>query len=1199
MPDDVDDAAQQILPGERARATPGTSCPIVGIGASAGGIDALRRLLPKVDPSCRLAFIVVLHLDPDHKSLLAEVIGRSTSLPVAQIEDHTEIEPGHVYVIPPNAGLIIQDGRLLLTPPAVARWQRNVIDEFFTSLAREQGENAACVILSGTGSDGTVGLRAIKENGGLTLAQSEAEYDGMMRNAVSTGLVDFVLRAEEIPGKLAEYFDRLNGGGQQKGVSDPAEYLGPITALLRARTGHDFSNYKAQTIVRRVQRRMHILQTDEVSAFLDRLRRDNREVTLLFQDLLIGVTNFFRDPEAFAALEHQVIPHLFQGKGADDTVRVWVPGCATGEEAYSIAILLRECAPKSPSAPKLQIFASDIDEHALETARAGRYPAAISKDIPAYRLERYFMREDGTFRIATDLREICLFSSHNLLRDAPFSKLDLISCRNLLIYLNSELQNQLTPLFHYALEQNGFLFLGSSENVTRHPRLFHTVDKTHRIFKRRPLHERTVPHFPLTAPSASRREPPTRRQTSAVEPTLKTATERLVLDQFAPAYAVINSDGDLLQSSGRTGKYLELPSGTPDTNIFSMARPGLRLELRTGLQRAITSGQRVGRPKVTVGTNGGRQEIHLYIQPIRFGPPSEALYLIVFQDLGAVQLVADPETALPGEEGDQSRIHQLEAELRGSRERLQGTTEELESANEELKSSNEELQSMNEELQSTNEELETSKEELQSINEELQTVNSELHARVAELSRANNDMSNLLESTQIATVFLNRMLVVNSFTPAAKDLFRLVESDAGRPITDVRQRFECDTFRKDAEHVLRTLETVERRVNSSEKNTRYVMRMLPYRTAENVISGVVITFTDITGISAAEVRIEKLTRELRARIDELETILDLIPVGVMITGREDGSDVLINSYGARLLGAEQHHKGLKVSAPSFRLLEGGQELPRDSNPLEWAARHGETVSSWQGQLETENGDSTPVMISATPLFTENGAVRGAVAAIIDISRHKQAEDQQEFLLAELQHRVKNILATIGSLAMRLSDGRSVEAFNDSFLSRLGAMSRMHDLLACANWSGVSLRSILEMALEPYATADKANILLEGPEIRLGASAATTLGMIFHELATNASKYGALSAANGRVEARWGTLAAQPRDRQSVQLIWAEHGGPPVDGSRPAGFGMSLIARSVEYELTGKANLELAPKGLRCSVTFPVGENVDEMPPERG
>ena len=1021
----------------------------------------------------------------------------------------------------------------------------------------------------------------------------------MMRNAVSTGLVDFVLRAEEIPAKLAAYFGRIDGGRHREGMaSDPKNYIRPIVTLLRAHTGHDFSNYKEQTIARRVRHRMHVLQMDEVSAFLDRLRQDSREVTLLFQDLLIGVTNFFRDPEAFAALEHEVIPHLFEGKGADHTVRVWVPGCATGEEAYSIAILLRECASKTRGAPKLQLFASDIDEHALNVARLGRYPATIAKDIPAPRLERHFLREDGSYRIATDLREICLFSLHNLLRDPPFSKLDLISCRNLLIYLNGELQDQVIPLFHYALEQNGFLFLGTSENVTRHTRLFSTVDKSQRIFKRRSLVERALPHFPLTAPNEARQRL-LRRPPSAIEPTLKLTSDRLVLDRFAPAHVVINSEGDLLQSSGRTGKYLELPSGTPpDTNIFSMARLGLRPDLRTALQRAITSGRAVKRPNVMIGTTGGEQEIDLYVHPFRLTPQSELIYLVVFQDIGGIQTLIDPEAIIP-DGGDESRINQLEAELRASRERVETIAEELEASNEELKSRNEELQSMNEELQSTNEELETSKEEMQSVNEELQTVNTELHIRVAELSRANNDIANLLESTQIATVFLDRALVVKSFTPAAKDLFPLVESDAGRPIMDVRQQFECETFQADAERVLRTLEPVNRQVKSTEQDRRYIMRILPYRTADNAIGGVVITFTDITRISAAESRIEELTGDLRTRIDELETILDLIPIGIMITGSENPSQMMINSYGARLLGADLRHKGLKPISLSFRLFENDQELARDSYPFERAAHRGEAVIDWQGSLHSAAGHSTPVLISAMPLFANDGVVRGAVAAIVDMSRHRQAEDQQRYLLAELQHRVKNILATIASLATRLADGRRVESFNEAFLSRLEAMSRTHDLLASGNWSGITLRSLVETALEPYATAEKKNIVLGGPEIRMRPNAATTLGMIFHELATNASKYGALSSAHGRVEASWTMPAAEPGNQHSVQLTWAEHGGPPVDETRPAGFGTSFITRGVEYELAGSASVELVRPGLRCSITFPVAGNVEEMPLEKG
>ena len=1194
-----DESEETIPPAEPAEAhTPQVEapCPIVGIGASAGGLDALRRLFRDIAPGCGMAFVVVQHLDPHHGSLLAEVLDRSTSLPVTQIEDNAAVAPDHVYVIPPNAALTILDGRLLLAPPAAPRGQRNPIDEFFTSLAREQEENAACIILSGTGSDGTVGLRAIKEAGGLTLAQSEAEYDGMMRSAVATGLVDFILRVQDMPAKLADYFGHLtrheiDSEGAQRDIGDD---LGQITAILRAQTGHDFSDYKDRTIIRCVHRRMHVLQIDDMGAFIDRLRRDSLEVNLLFQDLLIGVTHFFRDPRAFDTLEHAVIPNLFRDKGPDDSIRVWVPGCATGEEAYSIAILLREHAPRADEKPKLQIFASDIDGHALDIARVGRYPASIAKDVPAARLERYFLREDGTYRIAGELREICLFSMHNLLRDAPFSKLDLISCRNLLIYLSSELQDRVIPLFHYALVPNGYLFLGTSENVTRHSRLFVANDKTHRIFHRRAHHDGRVPEFPLTTPEAGRPPSPTLRH-RAVEPSLRATAERQLLERFAPAYVVINAEGDLLQSSGRTGKYLELPSGAPDTNIFNMARPGLRLELRAAIHRAIGSGQLVVQPKVSIGANGGRQEIDLYVRPMHIGSSVDMTYLVVFQEIGGIKPVVDSDTTV-SEDAGETGAHQLEAELRATRERLQATTEELESSNEELKSSNEELQSINEELQSANEELETSKEEMQSINEELQTVNAELNARVEELSRTNNDMNNLLESTQIATVFLDRTLTVKSFTPAAKDVFWLVESDIGRPIMHVRSRFDVDTIQEDAERVLRTLATTERPVTSHEGDTRYMMRMLPYRTVDNIINGVVMTFTDITRSSAAEVRIAELAHELRARIDELEIILDLVPVGVMIAQSDGAPAAMINTYGARLLGAEERHKGLRTAVMPFRLFEGGEELPRERQPLERAMRAGETVSNWQGLLRNERGRSVPLMISATPLFDDDGKIRGGVSAMVDISLHKHAEAQQQFLLNELQHRVKNILAAISSLATRMSrEQRSVDDFVDAFLGRLGAMGRTHDLLTDGAGSGATLKSLVEAALVPHLAAGKVEILLDGPDVRLPSDTATTLGMVFHELATNASKHGALSKPGGRIKVSWTLRHGDPADRRYIELNWTEQGGPLVDPSSIPGFGTRLITRGVEYELAGKTTLEFTPDGLRCRIEVPLGGEVERQP----
>jgi two-component system, chemotaxis family, CheB/CheR fusion protein len=620
---------------------------------------------------------------------------------------------------------------------------------------------------------------------------------------------------------------------------------------------------------------------------------------------------------------------------------------------------------------------------------------------------------------------------------------------------------------------------------------------------------------------------------------------------------VVTAQGEVLHSSGRTGKYIELPAGAVDTNILNMAPSGLRLELRAAMHKAVNTARLVTCAKLTVSTNGGSQAVDLHVQPLRFGPSSEPVYMIVFQDAGGIKQEAEAET-LSSSEPESASVRELEAELRTTRERLQTTAEELESSSEELKSSNEELQSINEELQSTNEELETSKEELQSINEELQTVNAELDARVEELSRANNDMANLLDSTQIATVFLDRTLAVKSFTPAAKDVFRLVESDAGRPIMHVRALFDSDGLQEDVERVLRTLKTIERPIRVHQENALYVMRVLPYRTTENVIDGVVLTFTDVTQITQAEARIRELTGNLWARVDDLETILDLVPSGVAITENDRTPAVLINRYGARLLGIDQEHKGLQPATLRLRLFENGEELRPEQRPLERAGR-GETVSSWQGRLENHRGQNVHVMISATPLFGKGGQVRGAVAAIVDVTEHKRAEEQQQFLLHELQHRVKNILATISSLVARmLVANPPLAEFQESFLGRLRAMARTHDVLSGGAWSGTELRSLIEIGLEPYVVADKQNVVLDGPTIPLAPKAATTLGMVFHELATNAAKYGALLQAGGQVEVTWAVLNARRPARGSCACAGPNEAAPEWSLQEHAASGRSSL-----------------------------------------
>jgi len=1160
--------------------------PVVGIGASAGGIEALQHLLPAIEADSGLAYVVVQHLDPERDSALVNILRPASPLPMSWIKDGMTAEANHIYVAPPNATLAIEGDKLRAKEPNEPRGQRTPIDSFLTSLARERGDRAACIILSGTGSDGTIGLRAIKENEGLTMAQAGAEYDGMMRSALSTGLVDYVLPVDQIPQRLADYFRHVNGKAADVAGSDAADYLTQICALLRVRTGHDFSGYKDETIARRVQRRMQVLQVDSVPEFLERLRKDPREVDLLFQDLLIGVTHFFRDPAAFETLEREVIPRLFDGKTADDTVRVWVAGCSTGEEAYSIAILLRDHAQTLPMPPKLQIFASDIDGHALQVARLGRYPAAIARDVPEKRLERYFQREDGSYRAVDDIRKLCLFSLHNLLRDAPFSKLDLLCCRNLLIYLNSDLQSRAVPLFHYALSNNGYLFLGASENVTRHSRLFATVDKAHRLFQKRSQPDRKLPEFPLSGLASPVRVPGPAMLPPNRDPSLQASTDRLILERYAPAYVVINADGEVLHASARTGKYLELPAGAPRLDIFSMARPGLRADLRAAVHKAIVERQTVAHDNITIGTDGGRQTIGLVVQPVDLPGMQEHIFMVVFQDVGAVESGPEPGSA-PAADVESANIRQLETELRATRERLQTTTEELESSNEELRAGNEELSSMNEELQSANEELETSKEELQSINEELQTVNTELNSRIEELGHANSDIANLLESTQIATVFLDRNLAVKSFTPAAKDIFRLVESDTGRPITHVRTRLTIDTVQEDAERVLRTLAPIEREVQSSHSSARYIMRMLPYRTVEDVIAGVVITFVDVTKISAAEAKINMLTLDLRDRIQKLETLLDFVPVGILIMQGGD-TPPEVNRHASLLLGLGAHG-AVPREMPSLRLFQNGRELPAAEQPLQRAAQTGKPVSDFEGALLRADGSRLDVTISATPLLSEDRNVRGAIATIVDVSERKTAERRQDLLLRELQHRVKNILASIAALANRmLKSSPPNEEFASAFLGRLQAMGAMHELLWQRGWEGADLRALITAVLAPYATVSKGNLILDGPDIRLSAHTATDLGMALYELATNAAKYGALSSVDGRVEVAWRTVGNS--GDASLSLTWTERGGPPVAGPAKEGFGTAFLKRSIEYSLGGQTELDLSPEGLRCSIAFPLRDH---------
>jgi two-component system CheB/CheR fusion protein len=818
--------------------------PIVGIGASAGGIPALEGFFKGLGSSEAMAIVIVTHLNPDRASLLPEVVARHTDASVLPARDGDQPEPGHVYVMPENAVLTMANGRFELRRPDPANRERKPIDTFLSSLAREWGEHAAAIILSGGDGDGTLGIKAIKERGGLTLAQI-ADGDGprnpdMPDTAIKTGLVDFPLPVSEMGAKLHQFahlFETLDELESEEVDTDAGirAQTDAIHALLLNQTGHDFSGYKNKTFVRRVRRRMQILQVQTLEDYAGRLRSDPAEVTNLFRDLLINVTSFFRDDGAFDALGQLVIPRLFEGKGAGDTIRVWVPGCATGEEVYSLGILMLEHMSTLTVAPRVQIFATDIDETALSVARMGRYPEALLEGLSEERRARFFVSDGASFIVAKQVREMCIFSPHSVIRDPPFSRMDLVSCRNLLIYFGADIQNQVIPTFHYALRPGGYLFLGTSESTSQHAQLFVALDKKHRIFQARENASHTM-RLPATLSSGRAAGSQHRLDGASSGIALRQAVEGHILEHFAPPYVVVNGDGDMVFFSARTGRFLEAPAGAPSRQLLASARKDLRLDLRACLREAADSGRTAQREHVAMEESDERiQEVTLTVQPMPDRGQSERLYLVLFTPEGPPRSRAEADSR-PLLDRD-AAIAELEGDLRETRERLQGTIEEYETALEELKSSNEELVSVNEEAQSTNEELEASKEEMQSLNEELHTINAELSTKVEELDHANNDLRNLFESTQIATVFLDRNLVIRSFTPAASSFFRLRNADMGRPLTDLAGYLEYPELKDDIRRVFENGKRVEHHSTILKDQAHYLARLMPYRGPEGKSRG--------------------------------------------------------------------------------------------------------------------------------------------------------------------------------------------------------------------------------------------------------------------------------------------------------------------------------------------------------------------------
>lgn len=1140
---------------------------IVGVGASAGGLEAFKAFFQAVPADPGMAFVLVQHLDPEHRSALVNIVGDCTAMTVRSAEDGVAVEPNHVYVMPPDSVLRLESGVLRLTRPATTLARRVSINTFLTSLAEDQGENAVGIILSGFGSDGSLGVEAIKEHGGLTISQAEFDHApklGMPQSATATGWVDHVLPVEKMWDCLLhhrQFRSQTCGAKGPDGVrKDVEDNLGAISAILNSRLGRDISQYKTNTVMRRVQRRMQVLRTDTVLDYIEALRERSDEPDLLFREVLIRVTRFFRDPAAFETLSEKCIAPILAQGGPDDVIRVWVPGCATGEEAYSLAILFREAMALADQPRKIQIFATDIDDQAIGMARAGVFPDTIAVDVSAERLERYFQQEESQYRVSKDLREMCLFSVHDLVKDPPFSKLDLISCRNLMIYFAAPLQKRVVQMFHYALKPDGAVMLGASEALSTHARLFTPIDKKHRISRRLEAQASPAARHAIKPPEVG-----LTRKARVTPPPLEIKPEiSRALGQFTPAYVIIDQHQDVQQFSGSIAKYLQPASGPASLNLSKLVHASLRLPLRAALKKARATQARVVDSGVDFQNEDRVETVNLVVEPLLEHDGGEGHMLVAFQDSPNRRPLAPvSSTGVTAEE------------LTVSHEQLQTITEELETANEELQSSNEEYQSVNEELQSANEELETSKEELQSINEELQAVNAELADRNASLTDINSDLANLIDSTSIATLFLDGDLRIKRFTPALLSLFNVRAGDEGRPITDIVSHLARDGLQNDARRVMQTLMPVEREVGVLAGDRSYQMQVRPYRDLNNVINGVVITFVDISDRKRAE----KDRADLAAIIDSSEDAV----IGHDLQG-------LIQTWNRSAETIYGYTPAEAIGQPMTMLLSEGQAD-------QWPAQlkqilSGIPIKQSDRVIVAKAGRIIDVSLTVSPVKDSTGKIVGGSAIARDITQQKLAEKQSALLLGELDHRVKNILAVVSSVVTQtIKTAQSPDELASSIEGRIQSIARAHSLLTHDGRMGATLAAIITVELEPYQRPI-VPFTIAGDDVTLTPRAGMVLSMAIHELTTNAVKYGALGAEHGRLDIRWWRHEAE--EAPVLRISWIERGGPPVSTPTRRGFGTTLIERALSHEFDAKVTREFRPSGLVCSIDIPLTEEVGHI-----
>jgi two-component system CheB/CheR fusion protein len=937
--------------------------PIVGIGASAGGLETLNAFFSIMPPDSNIAFVIIQHLSPTHKSIMASLLEKQTRMNVREIEDGIKLQANHVYLNPPGKNVAVFNRSLHLLEPIKSGTINMPVDFFFRSLSEDQGEKAIGIILSGTASDGTLGVKAIKGEGGMAMVQQPdtAKYDGMPRSAVETGLIDFILPVEKMPDTLIRYVQHpsLELQSQIKLTDTPIKnQMQKIFSLIRTSTGHDFSNYKQTTISRRIERRLAVHQIKALSDYVLYLQKNPGEINLLFKDLVIGVTSFFRDPEAYKILEQEVLPDLLKGKGPDATIRIWVTACSTGEEAYSLAIILSELKDKSKNYFNVQIFATDIDPAAIAFARKGIYPENIGVDISSARLNQFFTKKPDGFHIKKQIREMIVFSTQNLIKDPPFSKLDMVSCRNLMIYMGNVLQKKIIPLFHYTLNQGGILFLGTSESIGGHTDLFGPIDSKWRIFARKTsIVGREKDYLDKIYDTAQTNIITTEKDGLPVKVDIRSGIERALLDAYAPAGVLINDKYEILHFVGKTDRYLTPPIGKPEFNVIDMVREDLKNKLTLTIHKSIRGKKSMSCTGVKIRYDGAVCVINLSVRPLTDKRLPSGLMLVTFEDIPNADVPVKKKVGTVKTKKQNVALESLEQELQSTREYLQATIEELETSNEELKSTNEELQSVNEEMQSANEELETSKEELQSTNEELATVNSELQNKVDEYAKASDDMHNLLAATEIVTIFIDTDLRIKSYTPAAAGIVNLISTDIGRPLNDLKTCFPDVDLVGMAENVLKDLNTVGLDILSQD-DIWYSLKIMPYRTTSNIIDGVVMTFFNVQKIKQAD-KLRRLATVLEDSNDAV-AVLDL------------KGNILAWNKGAQQMYGWTESEALKMNFDEFLPDDKQGDKQDELKSIVEKLKKKVPVISFKTQRKTSAGKILDVWVAITALNDEKG-----------------------------------------------------------------------------------------------------------------------------------------------------------------------------------------------------------------------------------